>query len=312
MQTQLTCKWSAQVQQPGDSIMSALITGSCNKLFLSLLQWDKTWKFHSKNQWTKQFVWHSQILRKSINWRCTAKFAVFQYAQVFKLRTLMSALQNWASYLSRKKISPSQSRPFHASLPPGRAMITAVHMNLLRCARYAREFSSVLTMYSSYLYDFLPIRNQKARSTLTCEIDQNMLHWRSSQEPFCYNTPVKVSGLCAQLSRLYTVLRITVLTLTPKFLLKLTEHLLYTTVCGTNGQESWKTKEDGHKEGAERAQMRRQWQWPQRAKDRRTGGSEIQWTALFGKAGRKLLNKEILSLQGKTKHITTHPPPPFF
>lgn len=46
-------------------------------------------------------------------------------------------------------------------------------------------------------------------------------------------------------------------TLTPKFLLKFRKQVLYTSFYRTNGQESWKTKEDGHKEVAEMANMRR-------------------------------------------------------
>lgn len=63
--------------------------------------------------------------------------------------------------------------------------------------------------------------------------------------------------------------------LTPKCLLKLTKHILYNSFYGTNGHESWKTKEDGHKEVAEMEKMRRDNDL-RRLKTKETRGSEIQ------------------------------------
>lgn len=219
----------------------------------------------------------------------------------------MSGLQNWASFLSRekpisrKKTSSTQSQPFHSHCPPGRATITAVHRNShpFRCAR---GFSSILTMYSSYLCVGLP-SNQKPKIQKQTHMWDRPDHTPLTQLPripllqhpsksgrFLYPTPYIVYSTSYK-----------VLTSTPKFLLKLTKRILYTRFYWTNGQESWKTKEDWHKEVAEMAKTRRQGQWPQRAKGRKI---TRQWNLVdstaFGKARRKFLNQEIFSLQGKT------------
>lgn len=123
---------------------------------------------------------------------------------------------------------------------------------------------------------WLPSSKKPKSQEQTCvwERQQNTLHWHSSQEHFSSKHPSKSDRSCTQLATLYTLLHIKELILTPKFLLKLTKHILYNSFYGTNGQESWKTNEDGHKEVAEMEKMRSQGQWPQKVKDRR---NERQW-----------------------------------